>query len=352
MFGTPMMMESAVFERRAERYLTDVLGTSSDTVSGASLILGGASRETWSVDARWNRPDRGTESRRLIFRLDPPSSLLESHRTIEFAMYNAMYRVPNVPVPEPLFIEDDESYLGMPFFVMERMEGVAAPADLLLTTFDDSRKQIVTQAFGTLGTIARADHHLLGLDDVFHVPTNSDAWEVELRRWEKILHRHDLGPLPVTRAVIRELRRNPPPPAPRVVVVHGDFRIGNFLFVPGRCVAILDWEMSHLGDPHEDLAWAFLPNWRHRSAPGKIGSCLDPEEAMAIWESTSGMNVDRDALRWWTLLGHVKALAIWVTGADEFASQRTKALEYATMEWALGGAQEKWMIEEMGVLAR
>jgi aminoglycoside phosphotransferase (APT) family kinase protein len=80
--------------------------------------------------------------------------------------------------------------------------------------------------------------------------------------------------------------------------------------------------MCHLGDPHEDLAWSFARNWRSGTTPEKIGNALDPAEAIAEWEATSGLHVDPECLRWWQLFTHVKANAIWTTAAHEFSAGR------------------------------
>jgi aminoglycoside phosphotransferase (APT) family kinase protein len=348
--GRPVTAQEQTFAQRAAKYLASALGVAEVRVSAASLIVGGASRETRSVDAQWEEADGAIREQGLIFRLDPPSSLLRSNRRTEFEMYQVMYDVPGVPVPKPLFIEDDPSHLGLPFFVMERLDGVASPTGLLAPEFNGRREQIVRQAWRALGSIAKADCREIGLDRILEAPAPADAWAVELRRWERILDEHDLGPMPVTRAVIRELRRIPPPPPPKVAVVHGDFRVGNYLFSRQGCVAILDWEMAHLGDPHEDIAWALLRNWRHAVAPEKVGACLAPRDAIAIWESTSGMKVNPDALRWWKLFSHVKGNGIWMTAAHEFAAGESRALMYGTMEWALVGTQEMWMLEDLGVV--
>ena len=70
--------------------------------------------------------------------------------------------------------------------------------------------------------------------------------------------RNELEPQPIIRAAIRWLRANPPPPPERVSVVHGDYRVGNFLYTKEGIHGIVDWEMAHLGDPLEDLAWSFM----------------------------------------------------------------------------------------------
>src|SRR5947208_9125553 len=95
----------------------------------------------------------------------------------------------------------------------------------------------------------------------------------------------ELHPYPVAHAAIRWLRRHPPQPARKLSLVHGDYRTGNFLYSPdGEIKAILDWEMAHVGDPLEDLAWSMDPLWCWTS-PELAGRLLPHGEAVAAWEA-------------------------------------------------------------------
>ncbi len=106
----------------------------------------------------------------------------------------------------------------------------------------------------------------------------------ELARWEKVIDEDEREPQPIARAAIRWLKRNPPPPAQKISVVHGDYRTGNFLYdANGDIRAILDWEMAHLGDPLEDLGWALDPLWAHGD-PSRPAGTIARAEAIAIWE--------------------------------------------------------------------
>jgi aminoglycoside phosphotransferase (APT) family kinase protein len=345
-------MDPSTFALCATMYLRKAWDEPGIEVTGARKIIGGASRHTWSVDAAWNDSHGTPQSRELIFRLDPPASLLESNRGTEYAMYRALYGSPGIPLPEPLLIEDGEDAFGMPFFVMERLGGVAWPQELLTPAFEGRREPLVRQMFHVLGSISAVDYETVGLQDVLAVPARDNTWEPELERWERTLHDHDLGPMPITAAVIRELRRHPPPPVARPRIVHGDFRVGNVLLSPQGVVGVLDWEMTHLGDPHEDIAWSMARNWRSGATPEMIGGALHPAEAIAEWETTSGMRADPESLRWWQLFTHVKANAIWATAAHEFSTGRTNELMFGTMGWLNIGTQEKWALEDMGVLTR
>jgi len=124
------------------------------------------------------------------------------------------------------------------------------------------------------------------------------------------------------RAALRWLKRNPPPPAQKICVVHGDYRTGNFLVDDrGEIRAILDWEMSHLGDPLEDLAWAIDPLWAGAD-PARPGGMIARAEALRIWENASGLQADPKALHWWEIFASLKGAAIWISAAREYEEGR------------------------------
>ena len=113
--------------------------------------------------------------------------------------------------------------------------------------------------------------------------------------------------------------------------MHGDYRSGNFLHDGrGKIVGILDWEMVHLGDPLEDLAWCCDPLWNHFN-PARVAGAIPEADAIAVWERESGLHVDPVALQWWKLFSAVKGQAIWTTAAKEFINDR------ANLSLALSG---------------
>jgi aminoglycoside phosphotransferase (APT) family kinase protein len=100
--------------------------------------------------------------------------------------------------------------------------------------------------------------------------------------------------------------RVPPPPAtPRLV--HGDFRNGNLMFRPDEgVVAVLDWELAHIGDPMEDLGWICANPWRFGMADKPVGGFGEREDLYAGYEAASGTRIDRAHVRFWEVLGALK----------------------------------------------
>jgi len=282
-------------------------------VENVTRIPGGASRETYSFDA----VKAGGERRCLILRRDPTGSLIDTDRTTEFLAYQSFQGL--APVPEPIVLEAEGGPLQRPFFIMSRVDGGTAASPFAPDPYAPHAEVLGRDLFGILGRIAGADPVGMPISRAFTAPTLDACWRRELDYWEAVILRDELHPQPIVRAALRRLHRNPPPPAQRLSVVHGDFCSGNFLHDgEGRILAILDWEMAHLGDPLEDLAWCLDPLWSHFDERRAAG-CLPTVEAIDVWKAESGLDVDPGALAWWRLFSSVKGQGIWTTSAKTFA---------------------------------
>jgi aminoglycoside phosphotransferase (APT) family kinase protein len=338
-------------ERRLAAYLTPRLGAARDVeVSGLERIHGGASRETSRFVLRYEQDGRSVE-RRLILRRDPPGSLIETDRRVEFAAYRAFHGSA-VPVPEALWLEEDPAPLDFPFFIMEELSGLESSVQALLSpAYLPHRAKIGRRKWTILGEIAKADPGQLGLVGLMPPAPLDQCWQRELAHWEGVLDEDELEPQPVTRAVIRWLRRRPPPPAQRLSVVHADYRTGNFLFdAEGEVRAILDWEMTHLGDPLEDLAWGLGAVWQW-SRDGLAGSLLPKADAIRIWEQSSGLSAEPSALLWWELFSCVKGQGIWVSGGREFQAGANHDPVLCMSSWMMGNSQDRAALALLGRLA-
>ena len=301
-------------------YLRVKLAAPDLTVHDLARIPGGASRETYRFRARHvaggKQLDRG-----LILRRDPTASLIETERTTEYRAYDAFYRL-GLPVPEPIALELGSTALERPFFIMAEVENCTTGGIMNPEPYGAHRQKVGEQFYTVMGRIAVADPRAIGLGDFEGARNVSDAAMHEVARWEKVIDEDEREPQPIVRAALRWLKRNPPPPAQKLSVVHGDYRTGNFLIDDaGRIRAILDWEMSHLGDPLEDLGWAIDPLWAGAD-PARPGGMIPRAEAIRIWETASGLKADPKALQWWEIFASLKGAAIWISAALEYADGR------------------------------
>ncbi len=130
------------------------------------------------------------------------------------------------------------------------------------------------------------------------------------------------GDRPILALALRWLEANIPPPAPPRLV-HGDFRLGNLMFEHGRLTGVLDWELAHLGDWHEDLAFGCMTVWRF-SRPDRPGYGLTTVDELArAYEEAGGERFDPERFRFWTIyrtfwwaLGCLQMGGFWRAGHD------------------------------------
>jgi aminoglycoside phosphotransferase (APT) family kinase protein len=291
-------------------------------VSQLARIPGGASRETWSFDATW-REGKARAGRGFILRRDPEAGLLETERDVEFRVYQAMQGT-GVPVPEMFWLESDPQWLERPFFVMQRLSGDTTARGVIAAANADA---IAQQKVEILARIHNLDWAALGLD-VLGVPGGPDQCASrEIDRGEAIMRAQALEAQPALELAIAWLRAHEPV-AQKITIVHADYRTGNFLVDGDRISGILDWEMVHLGDPLEDVAWVCLRSWRW-AGDSRVGGLLPRAEFYRRYKAASGLKIDEDAVRFWEVLGNLKLAVIFLTGARSYVEGRSKDAVHA-----------------------
>ncbi len=128
--------------------------------------------------------------------------------------------------------------------------------------------------------------------------------------------------IPVFEFAFRWLADTLPAPS-ELSPLHGDFRMGNLMIGEEGITAILDWELAHIGDPAQDLAYLCTPSWRFTRHEKPVGGFAEIDDLLAAYETASGTTVNRKRFRWWlvysTLWWGIVCLdmaGIWRTGAD------------------------------------
>lgn len=270
----------------------------------ATLIEGGRSNLTYRVTdgtASWvvRRPPLGHV-------LATAHDMRREHRVI-----SALHDTP-VPVPEALLLCEDETVIGAPFYVMECVEGVPyRTAEQLAPLGPERTRAVVLSLVDTLVELHAVDPAAVGLQD-FGRPDG--FLERQLRRWGKQLSASKSRELPGIDALQEALGRTlPASPAP--AVVHGDYRLDNVLVgADDRITAVLDWEMSTLGDPLTDLGLLAMyssdlgvtasPVSTTSGAPGHPA----PAELIERYAARSGR--DTSAIAWYAAFAWFKLAVI------------------------------------------
>ena len=306
------------------------------TVTEIAQIPGGAARATWRCFAHSDET-----SKSMIVRIDTGDQLLPTEDRIEYLAIAAVYKA-GLPVPEPLFLEEDPRWLGGPFCAFAEVPDCRTAPDQVP---DEHRGRLASQLWGLLGRLAKLSPADIGAN-AFLAPTTPETCAPEqLAYWWDIYRANEIHPNPIAHAGHRWLARTPPPPAQALCLVHGDYRTGNYLYAPdGTIKAILDWEMAHIGDPLEDLAWS-LDLRQNIDKPDLAGSLLPHRDAIRIWQGASGLRVDPVAFRWWQVFSAFKALAIWTLSARTFQTEAEKRPVLARIGWLLVDRQQRILLD-------
>ena len=280
----------------------------------------GFSWVTFGFRASW-REAGATIERDLILRAGPPNGIFGPYRAFpEFTTLGALASS-GVPVPRVYWYSDDTEILGAPFFICDLVPGEApipwthdgGPA------FDDATR---VELGGQFVAALAALHSFRWQDtEVALIGGETDVSRTaatQIDTWERLLGEWSPRRVPMLEHAAIWLRTHAPVAA-KIGIVHGDFRIGNFLVAGGRITAILDWELVQLGDPMEDLGWICLQAWRGRSP--YMCHFFTREELCERYAALTGAAVDLGAVRYWEAFGTYK-LAVMHYGATHCFEKR------------------------------
>ena len=288
-------------------------------------LTGGASAEQFTFEL-----ERVGATEKLVLRMDPPAQLLPGNRLREFQVIQAIEGV--LPAPRALFVADHESAFGSPALITSFDRGVAAPtgsvgkATGLSTAYGEHRHRLAPQLIEHLAHLHAFDHATRDLS-ALEQPSAGTAEAVDLRLalWDRIWAEdaYEAHPtIALASAWLWEHR----PVVDRVSLLHGDYRNGNFLFdeETDEVTVVLDWETAHLGDRHEDLAYMMLPGYGHVDDDGGYlcAGLATAETIIAEYERHSGLTVDPERLRYYTVLNMYWAIIACIGTAPRLAGER------------------------------
>jgi len=261
--GTREVAERLRFDvGRLEAYLREhVPGFAGPVV--VSQFKGGQSNPTYLVD---------TPLRRYVLRRKPPGKLLPSAHAVdrEYRVIGALY-AQGFPVAEPILYCADESVAGTAFFLMSQVEGRVFWEPQMPGSSPAERAAVYDAMNATLSRLHAFDPAAIGLSD-YGRGENYVARQVE--RWSQQYRASQTDTIEDMERLIAWLPPHLPPPQP-ARVVHGDYRLDNIILKPGApdIAAVLDWELSTLGDPLADFSY-HLMQWRMPPSDAGTGSLL------------------------------------------------------------------------------
>ncbi|HEY5208312.1 MAG TPA: phosphotransferase family protein [Stellaceae bacterium] len=268
------------------------------TIDALSRLSTGASLETWSFLVRG--PSGAT---RLVLRRR------ERGERGDGAFTNS------IPLRDEAALLSAAAAAGVP---VARLVRACQPEDglgeaVIVSHVDGEtrgRRLATDERFATIRpTLAAQCGRILARIHAMPVPATAalatyDA-AAEIARYETIYHRLD-GASPILELGFRMLTRRAPP-CPNPVVLHGDFRNGNLMIDAAHgIVAVLDWELSHRGDPAEDLGWLCVNSWRFGAVERPVGGFGDYADLLGAYEAEAGRAVPFGAVLFWQAVGTLK----------------------------------------------
>lgn len=281
---------------------------------------------TYGFDAEWEG-----ERRELILRLGPPNGVFAPYQARpEFEVLRCLEPTA-VPVPHAHWYSDDPSVLGGPFFIADKVEGeapipwTAHGGDAFEPGLRGSLGEqflsalVALHGFEWRGTPAAK---LDGTDDARLAASEQiRVWEGYMRRWSRRRY-------PMLEWALLWLKSHAPE-APHISIVHGDYRIGNFLAHDGRITAILDWELVHRGDPHEDIGWLCLQAFRGRSR--YMCHLFERDELYRRYGELSGISVSPRSAAYYEAYGAFKLAIIHLAAVHSFEEKGFNDLRMPAM---------------------
>jgi aminoglycoside phosphotransferase (APT) family kinase protein len=236
-------------------------------------------------------------------------------------------RAAKVPVPRPLRFEAAGGAFKTAGFLMGHVDGESvAPRVLRRDEYAGARERLVVQLAEALARIHSTDAEgIEGIAGPGDDPALAacELWEAELDRIGE--------PLPATEAGLRWLRLNAPPGPGRTTLVHGDFRLGNFIVSSRGLAAVIDWELCHLGDPAEDIGWLCIRSWRFGNDDRPVAGLGFLDEFLAAYERAGGERPEPERVRWWEAMGNVKWAVICARQAHDHLTRRRPSAELASL---------------------
>ncbi len=296
--------------------LEKLLGTE---VSNLRRLSGGASRETWAFDAATH--DGATA---LILRRDPPALVAVPSRVGGMLLEARLFAAASgagVPVPVLRASGDaDPDVLETGFLVMDHVDGETIARKILRDEPYAYTRSVLVEQLGE----AAARLHAIAPASVPGLPPIDP-----IQKYREMLD--ELGhPSPTFELAFRWLAANRPQPV-EPCVVHGDFRLGNVIVDETGLVAVLDWELAHLGDPAEDLGWLCVRSWRFGNDAEVAGLGTIDELLRAYHLANGRHDVNAERVHWWLVAGTLMWGVMCVLQANAHVSGAMRGVELAAI---------------------
>ncbi len=262
---------------------------------GVERLSGGASQETYRITIETDDGEQLLAMRRAAggVKVEP----VPGHPGLDVeALLMQCAHAASVPVPEVYYVLQDEDGLG-DGFIMSWLEGEALGARInRAPQYSAVRESLAYECGKNLARIHQIDVVATGLDKKLAEISPREFVE---QTWNRYIEFN--SPWPMIDYTAQWLLENVPTDE-GFCLVHNDFRNGNFMINEEGIIAVLDWELAHIGDPMRDLGWICVNSWRFGSA-GPVGGFGEYEDLFRGYEEVTGTSIDKDRVKYWEVFG-------------------------------------------------
>lgn len=290
-----------------------------------SLLGGGAIQENWIVRVADDQVG-GPGEEVFVLRTDAASGVAVSHsREVEYNLLMAATKA-GVTVPKPVAFADEDNPLGRSFFLMEAVEGTALGQKVVRSPlYERARNGLAFRLGQELARIHAMEVGGALSAELGKRPISPAASLIQSYRE----HLENIGRLsPIIEFALRWLHLHAPA-SEEVVLVHRDFRTGNYMIDQNGLTAILDWEFSGWGDPMEDVGWFCSGDWRFGCDQLEAGGIGQRQEFYDGYRSESGRTIDPTVIIYWEVMAATRWAIIALQQAERLKSGEERRLELA-----------------------
>ena len=309
-------------------------------VQGVRRLIGGYSREMWFFDVT-----SAGRSESFVLRMDPPelTTMLVTDRLQEWGFLTALQAEGTVRMPGPRWIDERGDELGRPAIIMDRVPG-RNTLELWRDDSDEDRDlgQWETRAVRLAKLLA--SYTRVGLDSLPASVERPTSWSAYMasceQRWRAVEAAYP-EPVPLLRYIAGWLEANRPEAVP-LSLVHGDMQPNNVLIDAEESFYAVDWEMTHVGDPREDLGWWLFTEL---SNPAPFVS-LFLDRVCETYRAETGLTesqLNPDVLRYFTVAASLGCYEDIMEQLTAFAHGRTQATNVGYVAVALPFMHSAWL---------
>lgn len=344
------MSDTARLAGKLQSYLQEKLDSSLKLCNFSSLSCGGgACQDNYRFDLIVDR-GKYQGNHHLVLRTDKGGSLFASlAKQDEFAVTELAFSH-GVTTPRPYWLEVQPEPTGNPFFIMQRIDGKANGRFVVKDrSLGQARQKLPDQLAQNLSQI-----HKIGPEDC-----SNEGLKTTLFGYHQTFDSYPHSTIQDLRQQLKQIDQPYPaielclnwaeanlPDQQQPVLVHGDFRTGNFMVDENGLTGILDWEFAHWGDPYEDISWLCLRDWRFGKNQLEAGGLCQRQEFYRLYQQYSGQKIDQQRVLFWEVIGNLR----WAIGSIGQAKRHLSGIDRGIELAAIGRRTGEMEYEAMRLI--